>query len=260
MLEKDDTIAVGLSGGKDSTTCLYLLNKILQKQGTPLIAIAIDEGIHGYREKTLAEAHQFCNELGIKLHITSYKDELGFTLDEYLKQKKPKTPCAPCGVFRRYLLNKAARRLKATKLATGHNLDDEAQSIIMNQFKGNISFSAKLGPVTGALSHEHFIKRIKPLYFITEKETTIYSKLKQFPVSYYVCPNSFDSFRITVGNMLNKMEQQYPGTKQGIVQSFLDILPKLKERYQGKQIGTCTSCGEPAAKSLCRACELLEKK
>ncbi|HAB51479.1 MAG TPA: tRNA lysidine(34) synthetase TilS, partial [Ignavibacteriales bacterium] len=69
-------------------------------------------------------------------------------MDEMLKILKVK-PCTICGIFRRYLLNKKSKELKLTKLATGHNLDDEAQSIMMNQMKNNMNASARLGPKTG---------------------------------------------------------------------------------------------------------------
>jgi uncharacterized protein (TIGR00269 family) len=257
MIQKGEKIGVGLSGGKDSVSCLYLLKKFTGKQGNEIVAIAVDEGIHGYRDKTLVEAKAFCKEQKIPLEITSYKKEFGFTLDEYLRKHKV-NPCGVCGVLRRYVLNKAARRLKVDKLATGHNLDDEAQSILMNQLKGNIGLSAKLGPITGVLMHDKFIPRLKPLYFMTEKETTIYSKVKGFHVSYNVCPNFGENFREQVGSNLNQLEMKFPGTKQGMVNSFLDILPELRKRFSKGQIGVCQECGEPASKKLCRVCSILQ--
>ena len=259
MITHKEKIGVGVSGGKDSITCLSLLQKFFERKGNEIVAIAIDEGIHGYRDQTLEDAKTFCTQQGIPLVITSYQKEFGFTLDEYLK-KHQVNPCSACGVLRRYVLNKTARRLKVNKLATGHNLDDEAQSIVMNQIKGNLALSAKLGPVTGVLMHEKFIPRIKPLYFMTEKETTIYSKLKQFPVTYHECPNFGDNFREAVGKALNEMEMKFPGAKQGIINSFLEILPDLRKHFQQQKIGSCKECGEPAAKDLCRVCLMLEKK
>ena len=99
-----------------------------------LEAIAIDEGIKDYRDITLENAKKYCKENNIKLHIFSYKEEFGNTLDNFLKITKMKA-CSMCGPFRRYLLNKKSKELSFTKLATGHNLDDEAQTIIMNYFR-----------------------------------------------------------------------------------------------------------------------------
>ena len=259
LIEDKDEIVVGLSGGKDSTTCAYILNKYLKKFGRQLRAIAINEGIVAYRPRTLDDAEKFCKENKIPLKIISLEKEFGKTLDNYYKKNK-KRPCTPCGIFRRYLLNKYARELRATKLATGHNLDDEAQSIFMNQIKGNMALSAKLGPITGVLVHKKFIRRIKPLYFMTEKEVTIYSFLRGFPIKYIECPYFDNTFREQVGKMLNDLEAKYPGTKQSIVNSFIEIMPKLRELYQKEEIGTCKICKEPAARDICKCCEILERK
>ncbi len=260
MVEKGDVLVSALSGGKDSMSCLYLLEQFCKKQGIDVKALAIDEGIEAYREVTLKDAKKFCDHYKIPLTIVSFKKMFGFTLDSFLK-KHNMNACTACGIIRRYLINRGARELGATKVATGHNLDDEAQTLIMNQFKGNISFSAKLGPITGVLMHKQFIRRIKPLYFMTEKEVALYAVLKDFPVTFVECPNAVGAYRLQLGETLNTWENKYPGTKQGIVNSFLEILPKLREQFQTKsrQIGTCESCGEPAAKTLCRTCELLEK-
>ncbi len=260
MVEKGDMIVSALSGGKDSMTCLYLLHQFCKKQGITVKALAIDEGIEAYREVTLKDARKFCTTYKIPLTILSFQKMFGFTLDSFLKKNKM-GPCTACGIIRRYLINRGARELGATKVATGHNLDDEAQTLLMNQFKGNISFSAKLGPITGALLHKQFIRRIKPLYFMMEKEVALYAVLKEFPVTFVECPNAHGAFRLQLGEMLNTWEQKYPGTKQGIVNAFLEILPKLKEQFKSTKgsIGTCESCGEPAAKTFCRTCELLEK-
>ena len=188
--------------------------------------------------------------------IASYKKEFGKSLTEMLKTKKINA-CALCGVLRRYMLNKYARKYGATKLATGHNLDDEAQSILMNNFKGNMSFIAKLGPKTGFLMHEKFVPRIKPLYFMTEKETATYCKLRNLPVNFIECPNHKDSFRDKITEMLNNFEAKMPGTKQAIVNSLLEILPDLKKKYKELKIGTCKKCKEPAAQEYCKVCKML---
>lgn len=260
MIEKGDKIVVALSGGKDSMSCLYLVDLYAKKQGIQVTALAVDEGIEEYREVTLKDAKKFCNYYKIPLKTISFKQMFGFTLDNFLKTNKM-NPCTACGIIRRYLINRGARDLGATKVVTGHNLDDEAQTLLMNQFKGNISFSAKLGPITGVLMHQKFVRRIKPLYFMLEKEVALYAVLKEFPVTFVECPNAQGAFRLQIGEVLNTWEQNYPGTKQGIVNSFLEILPALREQFQTKegQIGTCESCGEPAAKTYCRTCELDRK-
>ena len=160
LVERNDKVGVALSGGKDSLTVLNILNNLKKKiRIFDLEAIAIDEGIKDYRDKTLITAKKFCEDNKIKLHIFSYKKEFGDTLDNFLKKSKFKS-CSVCGPFRRYLLNKKSKELGFNKLATGHNLDDEAQTIMMNYFRRNIETSARLGPITGIVKDKRFIRRI----------------------------------------------------------------------------------------------------
>ena len=146
LIGKEENLGVAISGGKDSLTLLHILKKLSeQNPKIKITAIAINEGIEGYRDKALITAQNFCDKNNVKLNIYSYEKEFGMPLDNMLKVLDVK-PCTICGIFRRYLLNKKSKELKFTKLATGHNLDDECQSIMMNQFKNNIQSSARLEP------------------------------------------------------------------------------------------------------------------
>ncbi len=257
LLGKEENIAVAISGGKDSTTTLYILNQIAkQNPKIKIFGILIDEGIAGYRDKTLKDAQKFCKKHKIKLYVYSFKKEFGKTLDELSKFGYP---CSICGVFRRMLLNQKARELKATKLATGHNLDDECQSVIMNQIKVNWQRSATLGPITGIISDKKFITRIKPLYLVSDKETAAYAFLMKFPVMHTECPYIHDSFRHDVRNALNDLEEKHPGSKNGIINSFLEILPDLKRKYSGGKLNYCKYCSDPCQEDVCKSCELVKK-
>lgn len=268
LIENKDRIAVALSGGKDSLSLLYILNKYLKNQKKKVIAILIDEGINGYRNKTIKDAEKFCKKEKIELSIVSFKKEIGKTLDEMITSEKSKkikkqqekiNPCAICGVFRRYLLNKAAKNLGLTKIATGHNLDDEAQSFVMNQLKANWKRNATLGPWSGANENEKFSQRIKPLCFLSEKEVATYSFLMNFPVSYNECPHSHDSFRADVRDFLNSLEEKHPGSKHALINSLLEILPLVKEKYKHENYRYCKICSEPSSKEICNSCSLMEK-
>ena len=259
LLGKEENLGVALSGGKDSLTVLHLLIRLSQQNPKIKInAIAIDEGIKGYRDKTLEKAKEFCNQNNIKLNIFSYKEEFGLTLDEMLEILDIK-PCSICGIFRRYLLNKKSKELKLTKLATGHNLDDECQSILMNQLKNSIEASARLGPKVGLIHDDKFVQRIKPLYLCTEKEVTTYAFVNGLLDEFNECPNVPQSFRAQVRDMLNSMEQKFPGTKYSIVNSFLQILPLLKQQFKGEALKVCLKCNEPSANDVCNTCVYLEK-
>ncbi len=261
LIEKNDHLVIACSGGKDSTTLLYLIRKITSnRRDIKITALAIDEGIHGYRNESLKFLKEFCKNNEINLEIYSYEKEFGKSLDAILKTYTG-IPCSICGVLRRYLLNKKSKDLKATKLATGHNLDDEAQSIMMNYFRNNIRISARMGPKTGILRNPKFIPRIKPLYLLTEKEVTAYAFLKGFMDKFNECPNSSQAYRNEIRNILNNLENKYPGTKHCVVESFLETLPLLREHYKSEKslLKTCIKCDELSSKDICKTCELVAK-
>ena len=259
LIDKGDHIGIAVSGGKDSTTLLYLLSKLNEnRKDIKLTAILINEGIEGYRDKSMIDAERYCKEFNVPLKIYSFEKEFGQPLSVLIKRINLK-PCSICGVLRRYLLNKKAKELKVTKLATGHNLDDETQSILMNQIKNSIKTSARLGPITGIKEDPRFIRRIKPLYFLTEKEVLTYAFLNKLVASYDECPNCGDALRGDVRNLLNEFEKKYPGTKHAIINSFIEILPLLKKDYEVGDIKSCNICGEPCSQNICRACNLLKE-
>ncbi|MEK6950315.1 MAG: TIGR00269 family protein [Nanoarchaeota archaeon] len=266
LISRQDVIGVAASGGKDSLTALYLTQKYLQENNlnNKLFALAIDEGIHEYRATTLQDLQEFCEGRNIPVTVVRSQEIFGQTLDEAyprVNRGTKKKPCNVCGVWRRYLINKHARKLGATKVITGHNLDDEAQAIVMNWFKANTSLAAHLGPISGVEEHELFVPRVKPLYFCPEKEVRLYALLKGFKIQFVECPYARDGYRAQIQDLLNDFEAKYKGTKQGIINSFLDILPLLKERERKSEKGTiqqCQECGEPAHGEVCNACKIKE--
>ncbi|MBI2573327.1 TIGR00269 family protein [Candidatus Woesearchaeota archaeon] len=264
LINRDDKLCVAASGGKDSLSVLYLVKKYCQKHQIPtenLFALVVDEGIKGYRSTTLKDLEVFCKQHKIKLIKTTAKDEFGATLDQaypIINKSDKKKPCNVCGVWRRYLLNKYARQQGATKVVTGHNLDDEAQAIIMNLFKANTTLAGRLGPISGVEEQEGLVQRVKPLYLCPEKEVRLYAYLKAFPVHFIECPYSKEGYRHDIQTMLNQFEEKYRGTKQGVINSYLDILPLLKQTGQKEsvQIRECKECGEPANAEVCNACKM----
>lgn len=252
LLKKSDKVVVAVSGGKDSLTTLYVLKKL----GYKVDGLAIDEGISNYRERTLGDLDKFSKEHNIKINIILFKAEFKYDLDEILKKHKL-NPCYVCGVFRRYLLNKYSKKYDV--IATGHNLDDEAQAIMMNIAKAQPELLSRLGPVTGLKNSKYFTKRIKPLYLLKDREVKAYTVLKGFRVQYSECPYSFASFRASVQEELNNLEQKQPGVKLNIIQNFLDNQDKIKDKFSTTEtVNTCIKCGEPSSGEICKTCEIME--
>lgn len=260
FFKKGENVLVACSGGKDSTTALHLINKLAKERRADVSALAIDVSIPNYSKRNLENLRKFCRKEKIKLHETSFKEEFGYPISKIISLLKSKgidyNACTLCGILRRYLLNKKAKELKADKLVTGHNLDDEAQSVLMNLFKSNMKVLSRLGPKSYSL--KGFVPRIKPLYFMTEQEIEKYSRLMKFPVLYRSCPYSSDAFRRSVMKMLDDFDRRYAGTKHSIVSSFLELLPLLRRGKKGR-LGFCRMCGEPAANEVCKSCELVGK-
>lgn len=257
LIDKKDKIAIAVSGGKDSLPLLILLSKLLKERRTEFFGIILDEGA---RKEDIKLTEKFCKKYKIELKKFTYKKEFGFTIFDIVEKLKT-TPCSSCGILRRYLLNKKARELGATKLVTGHNLDDEAQNILMNQFKANPVLSSRLGPLTGVKDNSLFIRRAKPLYFISEFETEIYAKINNIVPKRKICPFRCGAFRSSVRKFLDDFDKKYPGTKQAVVQSFIKILPILKKDFPQEKIKICKLCKEPCSQpdNICKACKIVKK-
>jgi len=260
LIENGDKIAVAMSGGKDSANVLFLLKKIFKNNPKiKLFAITINEGIKGYRDKSVKKSEILCKKLGVKQYIFSLKNEFGFTIDE-LSKKMKSGYCGGCGLLRRYLLNSKARELKATKLATGHNLDDECESILMNVLKGDLLRLSRSGPMPQIVGHSKFVTRIKPLIIIPENESILYGKLNKIPSYPKKCSYSLDNaLRGESRKFLKILEETSPGIKYSLYESALKIKPFVQRKFKGGKIGNCKKCGEPSSQKLCRVCQFLEK-
>jgi len=260
LIDKKDSVAVACSGGKDSMTVLYVLNEFCKQRSQRLEAIAVEEGMGSYRKKLLIELKKFCKNKNIKLNVFSFKKEYGFTLDKIAKKIKKLglSNCYVCSILKRWLLNKKARELGFSIVATGHSLDDEAETIILNQMKGAPELLAKLGPCSGTSKKKDFVQRIKPLYFCSSKEVILYARLRNLPLSLEVCPARGETFRVEIRNFLKDTEKNHPEIKNAIVNSFLQIMPMLKEKYKNIELKKCKVCKEPSSQEICKRCQILK--
>lgn len=248
-----EKVAVAVSGGRDSLTALHIMSKFLIKKP---IALVVDEGIGGYREKAAAFAKEYCEQGEIPFHLFSFREEYGVTVDELVK--KQKYSCSYCGVLRRRLLNRKARELGADKLVTGHNLDDEAEAAMLNFLKADIGRMARMGVVGGVVKDSGFVPRIKPLREAPKEEVTLYSKIEGIRGADKKCPYIVNAFRAEVREMLKKLERGHPGTKTAVLKSSERISECLKKSFKGKP-NRCRVCGEPCTGEVCKSCKMLKK-
>lgn len=255
LIEKGDKVAVALSGGKDSVMVLDILNSFYERNIIDLFAITIDEGINGYRKHGVDIAIKNASNMGIDHRIVSFKDCLGKTLDEILASEPNHGACTYCGVFRRGIINKVARGEAATKIATGHNLDDETQAILMNYLEGNIDNLMRIGAKTEPKS-DKFTSKIKPLREIPEKEIGLYVISRELEVHFDECPYSSQSFRGEVGRFIKQLSVNHPTIMYSTLKGFDRLRPAIRKEFAREKIhmGECINCGEPSSNSLCRAC------
>ncbi len=264
MLEFDDEIAVAVSGGKDSVSLLHILAKIERDYPkSSLVAVTVDEGIRGYRDEALKIAAENCKKLGIEHHIVSFKELYGYTLDEIIKHLRKKgksklTPCAYCGVLRRKALNVVARDVKADKLATGHTLDDETQTILLNILHGDPLRMARQKPITDK-AHPNLVQRMKPFCEIPEKETALYAYVKKITFQDIPCPYASEALRNDIRLFLNRMEEKHAGIKFTIFKSIQKIRPAIAKIEKKEESNKCSKCGEPTTGRICKACQMLQQ-
>ena len=253
MIEERERIAVAVSGGKDSTALLFALSRAFGGKDVEMVAVTVDEGIAGYRDDTILAAERIARQLKVEQVIVSFREEYGYDLDEMVVGKKV-APCTYCGVFRKNALNCAAKRLGATKLATGHNQDDEAQSVMMNYLKGDMERLMRFRP---RREQPGLVPRIKPLRDIPEKEIALYAMVNGIYFESRECPYARLSLRADVRDMMNRMESLFPGTRQSTLQGFERIEDLCKEGWAQMELAECRECGEPCVGKRCKACELL---
>ena len=160
------------------------------------------------------------------------------------------TACAYCGVLRRKAINACARQVHANKVATAHTLDDEAQTVLMNIFHGDIMRLAKEKPVTSEV-HPLLVQKIKPYCEIPENESALYAYVKKIKFQDTPCPYAGEALRNDVRWMLNRMEAKHAGTKFTVLRAMERLRPALELTAEKEAFGTCVECGEPSAGTIC---------
>ena len=134
LFQRGEKIAIGASGGKDSTVLASVLKTLNARHdyGLELRLLSIDEGIRGYRDDSLETVKRNARQYDMPLTILGYEELYGWTMDQVVEQVGKKGNCTYCGVFRRQALDRGAARLGVRHVVTGHNADDVAETVLMN--------------------------------------------------------------------------------------------------------------------------------
>lgn len=251
------TVAVALSGGKDSSVALTLAHRYFGRRPTVrIVAVSVDEGIASYRPPTLSAARSLTQALGVEHVVVRAADELGTTVDATARELAGTVPCSFCGVWRRQLLNRAARAAGADALILGFNLDDLAQTVLMNLVHGDLDRLVRMAP--HRVRQPGLVPRVVPLAPIPEREVYLYARLAGLPFDHAECPHADRAARNLFREMVWRLEEIQPGTRQALLRTH-ERLVDLWLRQEGTGApGRCRVCGDPSAREVCRACEYLE--
>jgi len=257
LVQTGERVVFAVSGGKDSVASLDIVHRLEKRKRVEMAVLTIDEGISGYRSKGIEKAKAAAEERDLEFQVASFKEAFGGGLDSILRERGvPERSCTYCGVLRRWLLNRTAREMGADKLVTGHNLDDEIQSALLNMVRGDPARIARAGP-SYVLDHPKLVPRVKPLRRIPGRETLLYDLFNHLDVHLGSCPYSGFDMRNVVREFFNRLEETRPTSKNSFLSTVDRIAEQMRASYEGYRLSECEICGEPSAGRVCKACQLL---
>ena len=259
MFTKADRVLVAVSGGKDSLTLLDVLHKL----GYQASALYVDLGIGEYSQQSKAKAQTFTAARGVTLHVHELQENEGAGIND-LANLVHRPTCSVCGTLKRYHFNRAAVQDGYDVLATGHNLDDEAARLLGNVLHWQTEYLEKQGPTLPA-SVEGFAKKVKPLYRLAEREIAAYAIVNRIDYIVEECPNAKGATMLLYKEVLNRLEDESPGTKQAFYWGFLtkqkaeaSARPSMAE-HDRAVLHPCATCGQPTTAETCSYCKLMSR-
>ncbi len=238
-------IAVALSGGKDSAACFHALHSLKLN----LLPFYINLGIKGYSDICEKKAKELCESLGYELQVI-YLNDYGIDLEKYEK------PCSACGTAKRYLMNKFAFENDCKYIATGHNLSDIVTFALNNLMNVNILNFRGNKPYLEGNENYKLVAKIKPLYWLKDKECMIYAWINELVYAEEECPYAVNAPTIKIKEWLNEIEAKMPGSMLNMAKSFW----KMEEKMERKpKLNLCNRCGYISYGKICKFCKLRKK-
>ena len=214
LIEDDDRILVGLSGGKDS----LLLTELLANRAKidhPRFSV---EALHVRMENIQYETdtsylQQFCDEQGVKLHLRTTRFEIGEeTVNDARNARRQKQPCFLCSWMRRKEMFNLAQELGCNKIALGHHQDDMLHTALMN-----LTFQGRFDTMPARLRMRKMpLTIIRPLCLIEEADIKAYAEMKGYQKQKKICPYETNSHRTDIKRLYDEIEQINPEARYSI--------------------------------------------
>ena len=250
--EVEGDIAVAVSGGKDSSTCVEALSHFDRVNLHPF---HIDLGIGDYSQRSLEAAEELASDLGLQLEVLDLESKYGRSIPEINEDEGGKS-CALCGMIKRYLMNRHAFENDFDYVSTGHNLSDEVSSTFNSLANVYLTPFRGLKPVLEEKREYRMVARAKPLFYVKDKEAMIYAETNNVPFFGGECPLAVDSPTNELKGWLHDLDSKRPKILRNFAKSFMRIEEKMD--MGDEELKTCDNCGYPTATDVCRFCRVVK--
>jgi uncharacterized protein (TIGR00269 family) len=253
MFTRGERLLVAVSGGKDSLA----LWDVLLDDGYDATGLYLDLGIFDYSVESKAKCEQFAAARSARLIVSRVADEVGAPVP-VIKEVTRRPPCSGCGLSKRYLMNRVALEHGMDVVATGHNLDDEAATLFGSVMHWQTDALPRQSPALPS-THPKLVRRVKPLYRLSERETAAYAFLRRIDYIVEECPFARGATSIAHKEILNRMEDASPGAKHNFLFGFLEKARPVFERAEGAVLQECVRCGQVTTGTVCAFCKLADQ-
>jgi tRNA(Ile)-lysidine synthase TilS/MesJ/sulfur carrier protein ThiS len=242
MISYADRVLVAVSGGKDSLA----LWDVLLDMGYRADALYVGLGIGDYSDRSGALVRAYAEQRGARLHTVDLAEDYGYDIPQATGLRN-RSSCGVCGLSKRYVFNRVALAHGYDVMATGHNLDDEAATLLGNVLRWQTPFLARQSPALAG-TEGGLAKKVKPLYRLGEREMAAYCVVKGLDYVVEECPLVGGNTVLRYKDALNELERSSPGTKAHFLFGFLD---RVRDTHFGEAdpeaalLVPCSECGMP---------------